>query len=258
MYAPTLVNISTYLSYSPCPQRGKERAKRRCSRPRAASRLRGEGPARWAGRGSERPWPLPAPPGAHRRRRASAPCCLTGQRRAGRAGQPRGPGKRKGKAALSCAGTCRAAAGAPAAAQGEVEAGRGAQHRPAGSGGAERSGLPRPAGSGRAAQAAAAEPRGRSCGDGVRGDAAMFPPRHSNPGTAPPGRVGAARPSAAAGRLLCPRLGAAAPLPAPETGAGKGQERRRLRVVDARRVFPQPTGYAAAASVIRVVRVKEN
>lgn len=162
----------------------------------------------------------PGPARAHRLReapqrhvasRASGP-----QAQRGSPAPPRPAGLREGKggegrAALSCAGTCRAGAGAPAAAQGEVEAGRGAQHSPAGSGGAERGSLPHPAGGGRAARAAAGDPRGRGSGDAVRGDAAIFPPRHSNSGTAPArrrrhrptqsGRWAALRPRPAAGRL---------------------------------------------------------
>lgn len=94
-------------------------------------------------------------------------------------GSPRTPLRcgTAGRAAMDAsprAATCRAGAGAPAAAQGEVEAGRGADHSPRGSGGAERESLPR---------RAAAVPRGR--GSTVRGGGAIFPPRHSKRSTAP-------------------------------------------------------------------------
>jgi len=234
--APTPVNTSTYLSCSHRPQRGNARARR----------PRGQGPAPRAGRGSEGPRPLPAPPRARRpaamlphgpaarRPNGAAPLPLAQQRCA--AGPREGKGK-EGSRGQGRARTCRAGAGAPAAAQGEVEAGRGAQHSPAGSGGAKRGSLPRPTGGGRAARAAA-DPHCR--GDPVRNGAAIFPPRHSNPSTAPRGGGRAAR-----------REGARAGPPRRQGTEGTGGEQRRGQAAS-------PAGVNGSARQNNLFRVQKS
>lgn len=102
-------SLEPSLTYA-LPSREK-RAKRRCSRPMAASRSRRKRPSLRAWRDSEGPQPRAAPPRARPvpppAGGASAPCFLTGRRPAGRAGQaergrPAPPSRHTPTPALRC------------------------------------------------------------------------------------------------------------------------------------------------------------